>query len=45
MGFAPTFFKYHFMEDDGSVWSWGANKKGQLGLGKPGNNQATPKQG
>lgn len=29
---------------DGSVWCCGANKKGQLGLGKPGNSQATLKQ-
>ncbi|XP_027040224.1 secretion-regulating guanine nucleotide exchange factor-like [Pocillopora damicornis] len=29
---------------NGSVWSWGANKKGQLGIGKTGGNCSTPQQ-
>lgn len=27
------------------MWSWGANKKGQLGIGKTGGNCSTPQQG
>ena len=30
---------------DGSVWCWGANKKGQLGFGKTSRNSVTPLQG
>ena len=34
-----------FFKADGSVWCWGANKKGQLGFGKTSRNSVTPLQG
>ena len=34
-----------FSKADGSVWCWGANKKGQLGFGKTSRNSVTPLQG
>ena len=34
-----------FFKADGSLWCWGANKKGQLGFGKTSRNSVTPLQG